>query len=56
MFSRQELFRWGIEERGGDIQSVDLDLERLRADRKKAEEELKALKAKLEERQKNQGK
>jgi uncharacterized membrane protein YgcG len=52
MFSRQELFRWGIEERGSDIQNVDLDLEKLRQDRKKAEEELKALKVKLEERQK----
>jgi len=52
-FNRQELFRWGIEERGGDIQSVDLDLEKLRQDRKAAEEELKALKLKLEERQKS---
>ncbi len=52
MFNRQELFRWGIEERGGEIQSVDLDIEKLRMERKKAEEELKALKAKLEERQK----
>jgi len=52
MFSRQELFRWGIEERGGDIQSLDLDLEKLRQERKKAEEELKALKTRLEEKQK----
>jgi len=51
-FNRTELFRYGIEERGADIQSVDLDLEKLRQDRKKAEEELKALKLKLEERQK----
>lgn len=56
MFNRQELFRWGIEERGGEIQSVDLDLEKLRIERKKAEEELNALKAKLEERQKNEQK
>jgi len=54
-FNRQELFRYGIEERGQDIQSVDLDLEKLRQDRKKAEEELKALKLKLEERQKPAG-
>lgn len=56
MFSRQELFRWGIEERGGEIQSVDLDLEKLRMERRKAEEELKVLKAKLEERQNTGGK
>lgn len=56
MFNRQELFRWGIEERGGEIQSVDLDLEKLRMERKKAEEELNVLKAKLEERQKTEQK
>jgi len=52
MLNRQELSRYGVEERGGDIQSVDLDLEKLRQERKKVEEQLKALKAKLEERQK----
>ncbi len=56
MFNRQELFRWGIEERGGEIQSVDLDLEKLRMERKKAEEELNTLKARLEERQKTEQK
>lgn len=50
-FGRQELFRWGIEERAGDVQNINLDLEKLRQDRKKAEEELKALKLKLEEKQ-----
>jgi len=30
LFNRQELFRWGIEERGLDVQSVDLDLEKIR--------------------------
>jgi len=54
LFNRQELFRWGIEERGLDVQSVDLDLEKIRLDRMKAEEELKALKAKLEEKQKKE--
>jgi len=56
MFNRQELFRWGIEERGGEVQAIDLDLEKLRMERKKAEEELNALKAKLEERKKTEQK
>jgi hypothetical protein len=52
LYNRDDLFRWGIESRGSDIQTVNLDLEKLRQERKKAEDELKALKQKLEERQK----
>ncbi|MBM3328872.1 MAG: hypothetical protein FJY67_05270 [Calditrichaeota bacterium] len=54
-FSRQELFRWGIEERGLDAQSIDLDLEKIRQERKRAEEELQQLKQKLEAKQRREG-
>lgn len=53
-FSRQELLRWSIEEKGLDVQSLELDLEKIRQERKKAEEELLRLKQKLEERQKRE--
>lgn len=47
MFSRSELFRWAIEERFGDQEAVDVDLERIRMERRRAEEELNRLKAEM---------
>ncbi len=47
--NRQDLFKWAIEERMGGVDAVDLDLEKLRQERIKAEEDLKKLKKKLEE-------
>ncbi len=51
IFDRQSLFRWAIEERGVGVEAIDLDLEKIRQERIKAEEELKKLKRKLEEKQ-----
>jgi len=48
---RQSLFRWAVEERGGGVEAADLDLQKIRQERIKAEEELKRLKRKLEEKQ-----
>ena len=48
-FDRQALFKWAVEERTGEIEAVDLDLEKIRQERKKAEEELQRLKRELEE-------
>lgn len=47
MFSRSELFRWAIEERFGDKEAVDVDLERIRMERRRAEEELNRLKQEM---------
>ncbi len=48
---RQSLFKWAIEERGGDVEAVELDLDQIREERRKAEEELEELKKKLEEKE-----
>ena len=48
-FNRQDLFRWAIEEQVGGVDAVNLDLNKLRQERMKAEEDLKKLKKKLEE-------
>lgn len=47
-FDRKALFKWAIEERTGEVEAIDLDLEKIRSERKKAEEELKRLKRQLE--------
>lgn len=49
MYDRQELFRWAIEERFGGKEAVDVDLEKIRKERMRAEEQLKELKKELEE-------
>jgi hypothetical protein len=48
-FNRQDLFKWAIEEQVGGVDAVNLDLNKLRQERMKAEEELKKLKKKLEQ-------
>lgn len=48
-YDREALFRWALEQKTGEVEPVDLDLERIRAERKKAEEELELLRKKLEE-------
>ncbi len=48
MYDRQELFRWAIEERFGGKEAVDVDLEKIRKERMRAEEQLKKLKKELE--------
>ena len=48
-FNRQDLFRWAIEEQVGGVDAVNLDLNKLRQERMKAEEDLKKLKKKLEQ-------
>ncbi len=45
---RQAMFKWAIEERGGEIEAVELDLDKIRQERQKAEEELEKLKTQLE--------
>jgi len=50
--NRDDLFKWAIEEHTGGVSAVDLDLEKLRQERIKAEEDLKKLKRKLEEKKK----
>ncbi len=47
-FNRKALFKWAIEERTGQVEAIDLDLEKIRRERKKAEEELQRLKRELE--------
>ena len=47
-YDRQSLFRLAIEDQVGSVEATDLDLEKLRQERIKAEEELKRLKRKLE--------
>jgi len=49
---RESLFRWAVEERGGDLEAVDIDLAKIREDRKRAEAELEKLKKELEARKK----
>ena len=51
LFNRQELFRWAIEERFGGTEAVDVDLERIRQERIRAEEELRRLRQELENRE-----
>jgi len=48
-FDRSALFRWAIEEQVGGVDAVNLDLDKLKQERMKAEEELKKLKRTLEE-------
>ncbi|NQU06579.1 MAG: hypothetical protein HQ568_10835 [Calditrichaeota bacterium] len=50
-FNRQDLFRWAIEGQVGGVDAVNLDLEKLRQERMKAEAELKELKKRLESKQ-----
>lgn len=52
LLSRQELFRWAIEEKFGGTEAVDLDLEKIRMERKRAEDELKRLRDELKEKEK----
>lgn len=47
-YNRQDLFRWAIEGQVGGVDAVNLDLEKLRQERMKAEAELKELKKRLE--------
>ncbi len=47
MYSRQELFRWAIEERFGGKEAVDVDLNKIREERMRAEEQLKKLKKEM---------
>jgi hypothetical protein len=49
---RQSLFRWAVEGQGS-MEAADLDLMKIRQERIKAEEELKRLKNKLQEKQKS---
>jgi hypothetical protein len=49
--NRQDLFRWVIEREVGGVDAVNLDLEKLRQERMKAEAELKELKKRLESKQ-----
>lgn len=55
-FDKQDLFRWALEKQVGGVDAVQLDLEKLRRERMKAEEELKELKKKLEEEKRSGGK
>ncbi|NQT33956.1 hypothetical protein HQ587_02105, partial [bacterium] len=55
-FDKQDLFRWALEKQVGGVDAVQLDLEKLRRERMKAEEELKKLKKKLEEKKRSGGK
>lgn len=48
---RQSLFKWAIEDQMGGVEAIDLDLEKLRQERIRAEEDLKRLKKKLEQKQ-----
>lgn len=48
---RKELFRWAIEERSAEVDPVELDLDKIKRERMKAEEELKRLKSEIEARQ-----
>jgi len=45
---RQSLFKWAVEERGGEIEAIDIDLAKIRQERKKIEAELERLKKDLE--------
>ncbi len=47
---RQAMFKWAIEERGGQIEAIELDLDKIRQERQKAEEELERLRKELEKR------
>lgn len=49
---RQSLFKWAVEERGGEIEAIDVDLAKIRQERKNAEAELEILKKDLEKRKK----
>jgi|GEM_PF-1582886 len=49
---RESLFKWAVEERGGNIEAIDIDLAKIREDRKRAEAELERLKKELESRKK----
>jgi len=53
---RQAMFKWAIEERDGQIEAVDLDLEKIRQERKRAEEELERLKKQLEKKKQKKSK
>ena len=46
---RQSLFKWAVEERAGEIEAIDIDLAKIRQERKNAEAELLKLKKDLEE-------
>ena len=48
LIDRQAMFKWALEEQGGALEAVDIDLERIRRERKEAEAELEKLKKKLE--------
>ena len=49
LIDRQAMFKWALEKRGGDLETiVDLDLEQIRQNRIQAEEELEQLKKNLE--------
>jgi len=54
LFSREQLFKWAIEERFGDQEQVDVDLDRIRQERRHAEEELARLKVELQQQQQPQ--
>lgn len=47
--NRQSMFRWGFDDQSGQVNAVDLDLERIRMERKNAEKELERLKMKMNE-------
>ncbi|MFH0765556.1 MAG: hypothetical protein V2A61_03960 [Calditrichota bacterium] len=51
-YGREALFKWVIEEKSGEVEAIDLDLEKVRLERIKAEEELQRLKKELEQKQK----
>ena len=48
---RREMFRWAMDNEGRQLNLVDIDLEKIRQERKKAEAELEQLKVQLQEKE-----